>query len=60
MCASESVHKLFTRTLGCPASPSHPDRVPADGHSQLLWGSLFLELVLWAGESRVGLQFLTP
>lgn len=31
------------------------DYVLADVHSQLLWGLLFPALVLWAGESGVGL-----
>ena len=32
------------------------DRIPADFQSQILWGHLFLALVLWSGEPGLGLR----
>lgn len=40
-------------------SVSH-NPIPADFHSQILWGFLFLALMLWAEETGVGLRSLTP
>lgn len=46
--------------LGFQKPLLHPDGIPADFHSQLLWGLLFLALSVWAGESNLGLEPLTP
>ena len=47
---SKSVLGLFQRMPGSTAVLSHLSGIPADFHSQKLWGFLFLALVLWPEE----------
>lgn len=64
MSASEqkSLCGPFQRMLGFPAAfhLTLTDVIATGFHGQILWGFLFLALVLWSGEPSMGQGPLTP
>lgn len=51
---------LIRGTRGSQQPSFHSDGIPADFYNQILWGLLFLALVLWAEELNMGLEPLVP
>ena len=45
----------FKRTPGSTVAMSHPDRISANFPYHMLWGLLFLALVVWAEELDISL-----